>query len=36
MDGSMSVYYLMMDDVTGLWDCDDESMEDGLDAGQEQ
>jgi len=31
MDGSMSGYFLMMDDMSpdGLWDCDEESMEDG-------
>jgi hypothetical protein len=33
-DGSMSGNFLMMDDVTGLWDCDDESMEDGHYGGQ--
>jgi len=29
MDGSMSGYFLMIDDVTRLWDCDEASMEDG-------
>jgi len=31
MDGSMSWYFLMMDDMSPdeLWDCDEESMEDG-------
>jgi len=36
MDGSMSGYILMMDDMSpaGLWDCDEESMEDGHYGGQ--
>jgi len=35
MDGSMSRYFLTMDDMLpdGLWDCDEESMEDGLYGG---
>ena len=36
MDGSMSGYFLMMADMSpdGLWDCDEESMEDGHYGGQ--
>jgi len=36
MDGSMSGYFLMMDNMSpdGLWDCDEESMEDGHYGGQ--
>jgi hypothetical protein len=35
IDPSMSGYYLTMNDMSpdGLWDCDDESMEDGHYAG---
>jgi hypothetical protein len=35
-DGSMSAYFLMMDDMSPdeLWDCDEESMEDGHYGGQ--
>jgi len=31
MDGSMSAHFLLMDNMSpdGLWDCDEESMEDG-------
>jgi len=36
MDGSMSRYFLTMDDMSPdeLWDCDEESMEDGHYGGQ--
>jgi len=34
MDGSMSGYFFMMDDVTGLWDCNELSMEHGYYGGQ--
>ena len=36
IDRSMSGYFLMMDNMSpdGLWDCDEESMEDGHYGGQ--
>jgi len=36
MDGSMSGYFLLMENMSpdGLWDCDEESMEDGHYEGQ--
>ena len=36
MDGSMNGYFLRMDNMSldGLWDCDEESVEDGHYGGQ--